>query len=98
MHYQIILKDIRTKGMVLDSNEKIGLNTKKIPVSVFEAFTKCCMFLYASFEDASHWQRNRFGATLNMFIPIRNTVFHYSVKLLNILPLHIKIKCQILLQ
>lgn len=31
MHYHVILRDIRTKGMVLDSNEKIGLNTKKIP-------------------------------------------------------------------
>lgn len=98
MHYQIILKDIRTKAMVLDSNDKTGLNTNIIPVPVSEVFTKCCMLLQASFEDESHWQRNRFEATLSMFIPVRNTVFHYSVKLLNILPPHMKIKFKILLQ
>lgn len=76
MHYQIILKDIRTKAMVLDSNDKTGLNTNIIPVPVSEVFTKCCMFLQASFEDESHWQCNTFEATLSMFIPVRNTVFH----------------------
>lgn len=98
MHYQIILKDIRTKAMVLDSNDKIGVNTKTIPVPVSEVFTKCCMFLQAPFEVASHWQCNRFEATLSMFIPSRNIVFHYSVKLLNTLLPHMKIKCKILLQ
>lgn len=48
--------------MVLDSVEKMGLNTKKTPVLVPEVFTKCCMFLQPSFEDTSHWQCNRFEA------------------------------------
>lgn len=94
MHYHVILRDIRTKGMVLDSNEKIGLNTKKIPVPISEAFTKCCMFLQASVEDASHWQWNRFEAHSSP----SNTVFHCPVKSLNILPLHMKIECKILSQ
>lgn len=94
MQYHVILRDIRAKGMVLNSNEKIGLNTKKIPVPVFEVFTKCCMFLQASFKDTSHWQCNRFEAHSSP----SNTVFHYPVKSLDILPPHMKIKCKILLQ